>query len=252
MTTKRVLLLGGTGDALRVARALDAAHIYSVAGLARVPTDLQCAVHVGGFGGVPGLCDFIQAESITLILDMTHPYAAQMSQHAASAATLQRIEAWAFRRAPWQPQAGDDWRDATDLPSIIGMIESYRHPFWTMGKEPLEHLSAIPESQHWTIRCLDDHPGNAHSTVIAARGPFTLEAEHLLFDQLSTDVLISKNSGGQATEAKLSVARERGIPVIMLRRPALPCVDREFDHIDTLANALEVWSASTPIFNKVP
>ncbi len=50
--------------------------------------------------------------------------------------------------------------------------------------------------------------------------------------------VVSKNSGGKATEAKLDVARERGLPVIMLRRPPLANVDRTFDEPVTLLGAL--------------
>jgi precorrin-6A/cobalt-precorrin-6A reductase len=59
-----------------------------------------------------------------------------------------------------------------------------------------------------------------------------------LFDAFAIDAVVSKNSGGKATEAKLDVARERGLPVIMLRRPPLPDVDRTFDEPTTLLGAL--------------
>ena len=72
---KRILLLGGVGDALRIARRLGPAHIYSLAGLGKVPSDLRCQVRVGGFGGAAGLASFIRAQGISLLLDITHPYA---------------------------------------------------------------------------------------------------------------------------------------------------------------------------------
>lgn len=249
---KRVLLLGGTGDALTIARRLGPAHVYSLAGLGRTPGDLACAVRVGGFGGVEGLKAFIEAESIGLIVDATHPYAAQMSRHASEAGALKSVPCWAFRRAPWQPQREDDWRDAADFVSILDAIAPYKHPLWTLGREPLAHLDEIPSSQHWTIRCLEPHPGNARATIIAARGPFSLDGERALFDEQRTDVLISKNSGGAATEAKLAVARERGLPVVMLQRPQLPSVEREFSDTSSLLNTLEAWLHPHSIFDKTP
>jgi precorrin-6A/cobalt-precorrin-6A reductase len=240
----RVLLLGGTGDALRIARRLGPAHIYSLAGLGRVPDDLTCSVRVGGFGGIEGLKAFIETESIGLIIDATHPYAAQMSRHASAASALKHIECWALRRAPWQPQSGDDWREAADFPDIIHTLAPYKYPLWTLGLEPLAHLEEIPPTQHWTIRCLDSHPGNARATIIGARGPFSLESERMLFDAQQTDVLVSKNSGGAATEAKLAVARERGLPVVMLQRPHLPPAEREFSDPSSLLDALEAGSHS--------
>jgi len=53
-------------------------------------------------------------------------------------------------------------------------------------------------------------------------------------------VLISKNSGSTATEPKLEVARERGVPVLVLRRPVLAGVDREFGEINEMLDALFV------------
>jgi precorrin-6A/cobalt-precorrin-6A reductase len=75
--------------------------------------------------------------------------------------------------------------------------------------------------------------------VIDARGPFTRDGERALFDACATDVVVSKNSGGNATQAKLDVARERGLPVIMLRRPPLPEADCAFDDPAALLSALQ-------------
>jgi precorrin-6A/cobalt-precorrin-6A reductase len=249
---KRVLLLGGTGDALTIARRLGPDHVYSLAGLGRMPGDLSCSVRVGGFGGIDGLKAFIEAQSISLIVDATHPYAAQMSRHASAASALKSVPCWALRRAPWQPQRGDAWCEAADFSSILDAIAPYHHPLWTLGREPLAHLDEIPPSQHWTIRCLDSHPGNTRATIIGARGPFSLDGERALFDAQQTDVLISKNSGGAATEAKLAVARERGLPVVMLQRPGLPPVEREFSDTSSLLEALVAWLHPHPLFDKTP
>jgi precorrin-6A/cobalt-precorrin-6A reductase len=238
---KRVLLLGGTGDALAIARGLSAAHVYSLAGLGRVPADLACAVRVGGFGGIDGLARYLRDEKIALVVDATHPYAAQMSRHAHAACAQTRVPLWAVRRPAWAPQAGDDWRDAADWRGVVERIAGYRRPLFTLGREPLAHLDEIPASQHWTIRCLDAHPGNARASIVDARGPFDLAGERALFDAADVDIVVSKNSGGRATEAKLAVARERGLPVVMLMRPALPDADRVFDDAASARDALSHW-----------
>jgi precorrin-6A/cobalt-precorrin-6A reductase len=61
-----------------------------------------------------------------------------------------------------------------------------------------------------------------------------------LFERRQIDVLISKNSGSTATEPKLEVARERGVPVIVLKRPVLPDVDREFLSVADMLDALSM------------
>ncbi|MDP3813724.1 cobalt-precorrin-6A reductase [Pseudomonas sp.] len=234
---KRLLLLGGIGEALRLARRLGPTHIYSLAGLGQVPDDLTCQVRVGGFGGAEGLADFIAAEGIDLLLDATHPYAAQISRNAARAATLAGIPCWALRRPGWQAEAADDWREVDDWGGLTEALQDFQRPLFTLGREPLAHLHEIPVHQQWTVRCLQALPATPRAEIIGARGPFNLEGERELFTRLRSDVLISKNSGSQSTEPKLQVARELGLPVLLLRRPQLPPVDREFANLD------EIWQA---------
>lgn len=235
----RLLLLGGTGDAMKIARRLRAEDVYSLAGLGKIPHDLRCEVRVGGFGGSEGLARYVEAERIGLIVDATHPYAAQISANAAAAGRATGIPCWALRRPAWQPQAGDDWRFVDGWDALIAELAPFSRPLFALGRAPLSRLNEIPAHQHWTIRCLDEHPGNERARVIGARGPFTLDGERALFEQCRFDVVVSKNSGGAATEAKLEVARERGLPVVMLRRPFLPDVDRTFDEMDKLLAALQ-------------
>ena len=235
---KRILLLGGVTEALAIARTLDAQHVYSLAGVGRVPTDLRCEVRVGGYGGAEGLAQYIREQRIDLLLDATHPYAAQISQNAARAAALSGVPCWALRRPAWVAQAGDDWREVANWSELVHALRAFRRPLFTLGREPLEHLNEIPESQFWTLRALDVYPGNSRCEVIGARGPFLIDDERTLFDQRNIDVLISKNSGSSATEPKLEVARERGVPVLVLQRPVLPKVDREFGAVDQLLEAL--------------
>jgi precorrin-6A/cobalt-precorrin-6A reductase len=238
----RLLLLGGTGDALRIARQLAPQHVYSLAGLGRVPDDLACEVRVGGFGGAEGLARYLAETRIDLVVDATHPYAAQISANAARACAEADVPHWALRRAPWQPQAGDDWRFVEGWSDAMAALAAFERPLFTLGREPLAHLNEVPPHQYWTIRCLESHPGHARARVIDARGPFTPEGERELFASARIDVVVSKNSGGAATEAKLGVAREMGLPVVMLRRPALPAAGREFDSVENLLAALDATS----------
>ncbi|MDD2161452.1 MULTISPECIES: cobalt-precorrin-6A reductase [Pseudomonas] len=235
----RILLLGGTTEALRLARRLGPESIYSLAGLGRVPDDLPCQVRVGGFGGAEGLAAFIREQGIELLLDLTHPYAAQISANAARAAELSGVACWALRRPGWQAGAGDDWREVDDWAELVAALEHFQRPLFTLGREPLEHLHEIPLHQHWTVRCLTAQQAVPRAEIIGARGPFALDEERALFARLGTDVLISKNSGSASTEPKLQVARELGLPVLLLRRPELPAVEREFAQLEDLWGALQ-------------
>jgi precorrin-6A/cobalt-precorrin-6A reductase len=196
-------------------------------------------VRVGGYGGAEWLAQFVRDEQISLILDATHPYAAQISRNAAEAARLSGVPCWALRRPAWQPQAGDDWREVSDWAELIEALKPFKRPLFTLGREPLQHLDEIPPEQFWTLRALDVYPGNERCEVIGARGPFLLEDERALFERCGIDVLISKNSGSTATEPKLEVARERGVPVLVLKRPVLAAVDREFATVAAVLQAIQ-------------
>lgn len=235
----RILLLGGTTEALRLARRLGPESIYSLAGLGRVPDDLPCPVRVGGFGGAEGLARFIREQGVELLLDVTHPYAAQISANAARAAELSGVACWALRRHGWQATEGDDWREVDDWAGLVAALQNFQRPLFTLGREPLAHLHEIPAHQHWTVRCLTAQEAVPRAEIIGARGPFDLQEERALFARFRTDVLISKNSGSQSTEPKLQVARELGLPVLLLRRPELPAVEREFAALEALWEALQ-------------
>ena len=198
---KRLLLLGGIGEALALARRLGPAHLYSLAGLGKVPGDLACRVRVGGYGGAEGLAAFIDEQGFDLLVDATHPYAARISQNAVRAARLAGVPCWALRRPGWQAGPGDDWREVADWRELIAALAPFRRPLFTLGREPLEYL-------------------------------------------LACDVLVSKNSGSQATEPKLQVAREMGLPVLVLARPALPPADREFADGEALLTAIRDWESA--------
>lgn len=237
---KRILLLGGVTEALAIARTLGPEHVYSLAGVGRVPTDLNCQVRVGGYGGAQGLAQFVRDEGISLILDATHPYAAQISRNAAEAARACGVPCWALRRPAWQPHTGDDWREVSDWAGLIEALKPFKRPLFTLGREPSQHLDEIPPEQFWTLRALDVYPGNQRCEVIGARGPFRIEDERALFERRGIDVLVSKNSGSTATEPKLEVARERGVPVVVLKRPVLAGVNREFTTVAAVLQAITV------------
>ncbi|MFJ4432729.1 cobalt-precorrin-6A reductase [Pseudomonas sp. NPDC089395] len=236
--SRRILLLGGVTEALAIARQLGPEHVYSLAGIGRVPQDLACQVRVGGYGGAEGLARYLREAGITLLIDATHPYAAQISRNAATAARAVGIPCWALRRPAWQAQPGDEWREVEDWAGLIDALKPFRRPLFTLGREPLQHLDEIPPGQFWTLRALQACPGNDRCEVIGARGPFQREDEQALFARRQIDVLVSKNSGSVATEPKLEVARALGVPVLILKRPVLPGVDREYLSSEELMAAL--------------
>ena len=101
-----------------MARALAEAEvdaIFSYAGRTAAPVAQPLPTRVGGFGGVAGLQEWLQAQRITQVVDATHPFAAQMSSNAVQACAAAGVPLLAFERPAWQPQAGDQWQCVADI-----------------------------------------------------------------------------------------------------------------------------------------
>jgi precorrin-6A/cobalt-precorrin-6A reductase len=227
----RILILGGTLEARRLAERLrgrgDVAITLSLAGRTASPAAQPVPVRVGGFGGAEGLAAYLRAERIAALIDATHPYAATISANAARAAAAAGVRLLALRRPAWQPSARDRWTEVPNVPAAVQALgPAPRRVFLTLGRKELAPFAVAP--QHgYLVRSVDpvDPPLPVpRATYLLARGPFAEAAERELLLAHAIEAIVAKNSGGEATYAKIAAARALGIEVIMLRRPPLPAV----------------------------
>lgn len=236
----KILILGGINEALWLAKNISTtAHhvIYSLAGKGEV-ADLPCEVRVGGFNGIDGLADYLKTEQIDLLIDATHPYAENISFNAWHAANAAKTELWVYQRPAWDQQEGDLWIQTPHWYDALANSD-FKRPFITLGSSIEETLSDIPDGQHWLVRALPNKLADGdHYTIIGDRGPFPEAAESKLLQDHKIDVIVSKNSGGDAVSAKILAARKQQIPVIMLSRPQLSEPERLFLNIETIHEAL--------------
>ncbi|MGW1677936.1 cobalt-precorrin-6A reductase [Saccharopolyspora sp. NPDC002376] len=223
----RVLILGGTGEARKLAERLveqsDLHVTSSLAGRVRAPQLPPGEVRVGGFGGPDGLTDWIRNEQVSAVIDATHPFARTMTDNAVIAAQRAGCPLLVLRRPAWQPEAGDDWRSAPSMPAAAALLpELGERIFLTTGRQGLAHFAEL--DLQFLVRTVDppEPPLPPRTTVLLARGPFTLDDELALLREHRIDALVSKNSGGSMTSAKLVAARELGLPVVMVQRPPRP------------------------------
>jgi len=223
------LILGGTAEASTLARRLagDARFdaLLSFAGVTRAPLLPPIAVRIGGFGGAEGLAAFLREGGFDLLIDATHPFAVQIKRNAAEAAAQAGVRRLVVLRQEWVAHAGDRWRQVADMAEAAKALgETPRRVLLTVGRKDLAPFVAAPRHQY-VLRSVDA-PGDAFvppgAVVIAARGPFILADEIALLAAHRIDAIVTKNSGGDATVAKLEAARTLGIDVVMVRRPAAP------------------------------
>ena len=223
----RLLILGGTTEASALVRRIagrgDLDAVLSLAGRTRNPVAPPIPLRVGGFGGIAGLKDYLVSSGTGAVIDATHPFAAQMSRHAAVACRDLGVPLAVLTRPPWRPQAGDRWVSVGDVASAVGALgERPRVVFLTVGSLQLAAFAAAPWHRY-VVRSIDPPAAIGclplHRLVLA-RGPFRVEDEIALMRQETVEMVVTKNSGGSATEAKLTAARALGIEVVMVERPA--------------------------------
>lgn len=245
---RTVLVLGGTGEARAVAAALDEMAgvrvISTLAGRIATPRLPAGEVRVGGFGGPEGLAAYLREERIDAVVDATHPFAERMSWSACEACAQTATRLLRLERPPFQRDAAIDWREVATLDQAAALLpRAGRRVFLTTGRQGLAAFARVAGA-FFLVRCVDPpEPGTlpAEHELLLDRGPFTLEGELALIDRHALDVLVTKDSGGAMTQAKLDAARARGLPVIVVARPPRP----EAQTVPTVREAL-AWIGELP------
>ncbi|WP_433519135.1 cobalt-precorrin-6A reductase [Nonomuraea sp. CA-143628] len=272
---RRVLILGGTAEARALAAELaDVPGVHVVSSLAGRVTNPRLPVgevRAGGFGGPDGLATWLAAERIDAVVDATHPFAARMTASAAEASARTGVPLLVLRRPGWPQGPDDTWQrvdsleaaatrlaeavtarlaiakpaDPTDSANLVEPTEPTEgtaqptgpvRVFLTTGRRSLPVFTGL--AGVWLLaRSVDppEPPVPPHVHVLLARGPYTVDGELALIREHRLDVLVTKDSGGRLTAAKLVAARELGLPVIMVDRPPLPAGVRLVETVSAAA-----------------
>ncbi|MGY2736163.1 cobalt-precorrin-6A reductase [Sphingomonas sp. UYP23] len=223
-----VLILGGTTEASALATALAERGVratLSYAGRVARPKPQPVAVRIGGFGGVAGLVAWLGAERVTHLVDATHPFAAQMSANAVSAAAQAGVPNIALSRPGWVEEDGDRWTRVADIAGAVAALAGpRRNVMLALGRMHVATFAAQP--QHRYLLRFVDMPSEAVAPpdcrLVVDRGPFTVAGDVALLRENAIDLVVCKDAGGTGAHAKLIAARSLGVPVVMIDRPWLP------------------------------
>ncbi|WP_037303415.1 cobalt-precorrin-6A reductase [Amycolatopsis orientalis] len=222
-----LLILGGTGEARELATELVARgeHVVSsLAGRVARPKLPDGEVRVGGFGGPEGLARWLTENDVDALIDATHPFAERIGANAAEAARMTGTPLLRLARPGWTEEPGDNWHWADDLGHAARLLPDLgERVFLTSGRQGLAAFAGL-DDLWFLIRCVDppEVPLPRRHEVLLDRGPYTVEKERALMERHGIEVLVTKDSGGAMTAAKLTAAREIGLPVVVVRRPPRP------------------------------
>ncbi|HAI28880.1 MAG TPA: cobalt-precorrin-6A reductase [Thalassospira sp.] len=226
---KHILIFGGTGDANRIAEDLmhefgrDIRLQLSLAGRTSAPSLPDgVPVRIGGFGGPEGIISYVKNEQIDLVIDATHPYATEISHNIAQACHAVAMPCIQFHRPAWEKTEKDNWISVKSIEEAARILPDVgTRALIASGAKNLHAFEGLEKT--WLLVRTVDAPRDPfdleYGEWLFARGPFSVEGETELLERYEIDVIVSKNSGGDATFAKIEAARNLGIPVIMIERP---------------------------------
>jgi precorrin-6A/cobalt-precorrin-6A reductase len=240
-----ILVLGGTGEARELAAALHAAGVpvtSSLAGRVRRPRLPAGETRIGGFGGSDALARWIVEHGVWAVVDATHPFAQRISASAARACPQAGVPLLRLERPGWTQRPGDRWLWVDDLEAAAVATAGHR-VLLTTGRQGLGAFAACDDAW-FLVRCVDppQPPLPPRHKLLLDRGPYTVEGELGLIDGHAIDLVVTKDSGGPLTVAKLDAARERGLAVVVVRRP--PRLD--VPAVATVAEAL-AWARTQDV-----
>jgi precorrin-6A/cobalt-precorrin-6A reductase len=227
---KRILILGGTAEARELATELHGqGHhvITSLAGRVARPRLPVGEVRIGGFGGPDALAAWLLSNEIAAVVDATHPFAERISASAARAAVQAGVPLLRLERPGWTEGPGDQWHWVDGLDEAAARVPKLgSRVLLTTGRQGLTAFAGVSDAW-FLIRCVDppDDPMPPRCEILLDRGPYTLQGELALIDDHDIDLVVTKDSGGDHTRAKLDAARERGLTVIVVRQPPPPEVE---------------------------
>jgi precorrin-6A/cobalt-precorrin-6A reductase len=188
------------------------------------------------------LAAFLAREHIDAVVDATHPFASRISANAVAACGATRTPLVVFSRPPWTREPGDRWIEVAAMDDAVPALGTQRKTvFLTQGRLQLAAFARAPQHRY-IVRAIDrpaDIDALPDHKLILARGPFTIRDELELMKHEGIEMLVTKNSGGRATYAKIEAARALEIEVIVVRRPPAPEAETLHD-----LDAVMAWIAA--------
>lgn len=248
----KIWLIGGTSESARIAQALATAQLASIVTVTTAaaknlyPQTPWLQVLVGKLD-VSQVDDFCHQQQIVTIVDASHPYASQISHLAIATAQQYHLPYLRFER----PSLEEDL-DIIKLSSfdelLVGNYLDQQRVLLTVGYQalplfqPWHHKSTLFARILPRVKSLEValKAGFPAERIIAFRPPLTIELEMALWRQWQISLVVTKASGSAGGEdIKRNVAKQLGIPLIVITRPPINYPQQTSDLSTVLAFCLQ-------------
>ena len=242
---KNILIIGGTGDARKLcSQFYDKGHhtILCLRGVSERPLLPKGVVRIGGFGHDDIMQNFIKQWQTDFIIDASHPFATNITARLLRLSKNLSLPLYIFRRPTWQAQKNDQWTYVDTINDAMKLVcEQASRPFFTTGISHVKLLQNL-SCDFLLIRSISPQPQNMvlntpHKWIKSP--PLCARDEKKLMCDYKIDMLIAKESGGNASMGKIIAAQELNIPIILIRQPRIDignCPQAQFFHSPSFFN----------------
>ena len=222
---ERILLLGGTREAVALARTLtDEGHevTVSLAGRTKEPRPTAGAVRVGGFGGPTGLATWLVDNCVDRLIDATHPFATRISANAQEAAQRTGVALERVERPAWRARSGDRWTCVRSIACAVPILPAEATVLLALGSQHIAPFAARDDVT-FIVRMVDRPavpPALPRHRLLIGRPALSWPEEAAMLQREGVSMIVCRNSGGPGAYAKIEAARHLALPVVMIERPA--------------------------------
>jgi len=232
----RILVLAGTIDARNVIEELTKAEVCITAtvttGLGKSFLNRYKNVDVReGKLTLEGMIDLMNEIKAVCLVDASHPFAKDASLNAIEACKRLSVPYLRYER-PETANCDENVIRVKDFKEAAERLEAFKgNIFLAIGSNKLEFFTRILDyKRRMFVRVLPDSKvlekceslGFDAGSIIALKGPFSIEMNTEMLKYCKASVMVTKDSGSSGgNEEKISAARMLNIPVIMIERPCL-------------------------------
>lgn len=222
-----IWLIGGTSEARELIEKIKDLDSYIVTiateeGREFIPTDKI----VVGRMVYTEMKDFSITNNITLIVDLTHPYAKIVSANAKKLAKELNIKYLRYvRKRTEKFSEGVFLKSYDEAYEYVSKIKGT--VFFTTGSKNIPDFEKIKENNRFIYRILPalesikicNKSGISIKDIVAILGPFSKEYNKIMFNEYKTDYVVMKDSGAKGgTAEKIRACQELGIIPIVIGR----------------------------------
>lgn len=187
---------------------------------------------------------FVRKNKISLIVDMTHPYAKIVSENAKKLANESNIRYIRYIRKTTQKNLNaiylKSYKDAYEyLKEIKGTV------FFTTGSKNIDNFEKIKGENRFIYRILPvlssikacSEIGISMKDMVAILGPFSLDLNKSMFNEYNADYVVMKDSGLRGgTAEKLKACEELNIIPIIIGRD----LEEGIVNLDKIENIIRI------------